>query len=323
MAAKKRKTKAKGTRKVTGPVPAEPDPLELEEALDALYRAPLADFIAARKELAERFRRTEAGARVAKLTKPVVSAWVTNVVALEEEALVDALREAGDEVRRVQSGGGATSLEEHREAAERRRVALEAALDAAEERLLAAGQAAAKGTLLKVRSSLESLAIYGTAADPEPPPGRLATDIEPPGLDVLAQLALKPRKGKARPKKAAPARAKKSVARQAAAPKPAAPRAKKKRGSVKKPTAAQLRRADNEVRRAEASVREAGARRKSARRAREGAERSLERVRERLREAEQRFEAAAQELKAAESELHEAKERAEEALAARRTLDAD
>lgn len=312
--AKKRTKKKAASKAAVAPQPVPWTDEQFEEAQDGLYRAPLGEFIAERKRLAQRLKQSldERWSVVSKQPKPVVSAWVVNRLALDHpEALLD-LQEAGDTVRELQTGGGGAGVEEHRAAAARRRGALEAVLEEAETLLDDAGSAVARSTLLRVRSSLESLAIFGTAATPEPPAGRLAQDIEPPGLDVLAQIQLKP--------------GKKKLARKSSAKKSKDPRSSTARGpqKVAEPTPkkvaakavspAKLRRLENAVRLAQSAEREAGARLKNAARSREGAERSLERVRERLAEAESRF----AEAKSEHDEATEALETARELTAAAR-----
>lgn len=322
MAAKKKAKK--GARKAKGASAPQPVPWtdeQFEEGLDALYRAPLSDFIAERKRLAQRLKQSldERWTAVSKQPKPVVSAWVVNRLALDHAESLDALREAGDAVRELQTGARKAEAEEHRQAAGQRRAALEEALERAEELLDDAGSAIARSTLLRVRSSLESLAIFGTAASPEPPAGRLSQDIEPPGLDVLAQIQLQPGRRKKAAKKSEPAKRKPATAK---APLEAVPaRAESStEPATKAASPAKRRRLESALRLARTAEREATARLKNATRSYEGAERSLVRVRQRLVEAESRFAEAEGERDAATDALEAARE---QTRAAERALDSE
>ena len=168
---------------------------ELEPLLDGLFVEPLGEFIEARKRLAKQLESAGLGAdatRVKKLKKPVVSAWVVNQLAIGNDACWDALLDAGENVRRSQAGGSASA--EHREAVTGRRRALDLALARAEELLVAAGHAPTPATLQRVSRSLEAIAAYGRTGVCDPVPGRLHEDLEPPGFEVLLELAaLEPR----------------------------------------------------------------------------------------------------------------------------------
>jgi len=79
-----------------------PDPTDLDEAIDALYAAPLEGFVAARDAAARQAADggDQLGAeRVKRLPKPSVAAWVINHVARDHRADVAALTAVGDELR--------------------------------------------------------------------------------------------------------------------------------------------------------------------------------------------------------------------------------
>jgi hypothetical protein len=79
-----------------------PDRTDLDEALDALYAAPLEGFVAARDAAARQAADVgdRLGAeRVKRLPKPSVAAWVINHVARDHRADVAALTAVGDELR--------------------------------------------------------------------------------------------------------------------------------------------------------------------------------------------------------------------------------
>ena len=78
------------------------DQFDLDTAVDALYARPLDEFIAARDAAVR--QTTDSGdrlgaARVKRLRKPSVAAWVINQVAREHPDEIGALAELGDELR--------------------------------------------------------------------------------------------------------------------------------------------------------------------------------------------------------------------------------
>jgi hypothetical protein len=82
-------------------VPAD-DQFDLDTAVDALYARPLDEFIAARDAAVR--QATDSGdklgaARVKRLRKPSVAAWVINQVAREHPDEIGALADLGDELR--------------------------------------------------------------------------------------------------------------------------------------------------------------------------------------------------------------------------------
>ena len=163
---------------------------DLDPLLDRLYSAALGDFVAVRRQLSSEL--TEQGdrdgaARVKGLKKPVVSAWVVNQLALRGGAEWESLLDAGEEVRQTQ--GRSSGSDVHRAAVTQRRRALDRLLDRAEEVLSEAGHAATQGTIQRISRSLETVAVYGRTGACDPAPGRLQADLEPPGFDVLLELA--------------------------------------------------------------------------------------------------------------------------------------
>ena len=103
--------------------------------VDHLYGLPLEEFIAARDAAAKETRKAgdrETAAIVAKLPKPTPAAWTANQVAREQPELIEAMLEAGEELRIAQeaavSGGGGRGL---RDATQAERKAVEAVMAAA------------------------------------------------------------------------------------------------------------------------------------------------------------------------------------------------
>ncbi|MDX6261638.1 MAG: hypothetical protein QOH84_3326 [Kribbellaceae bacterium] len=78
--------------------------MDFDEAADALYGAPSADFIAKRNELAKQLKADGdqlGSTRLKALRKPTVAAWLTNLVARELPDDIDDLLALGDEFRQA------------------------------------------------------------------------------------------------------------------------------------------------------------------------------------------------------------------------------
>jgi hypothetical protein len=89
------------------------EPEAVDEAARELYAVPPDDFMAKRSELAKQARAAgdPAGATaIEKLRKPTVSAWIVNVLALEDPSVVDQLTELGDRLRAAQDKLDAAAL---------------------------------------------------------------------------------------------------------------------------------------------------------------------------------------------------------------------
>jgi DNA repair exonuclease SbcCD ATPase subunit len=150
-----------------------------DDAVLALYRAPLDEFVAERKRLSSELKASgdkHGAARLAKLARPPISAWTVNQLFREARETFDELFAAGE---RLRAGDlGATSA--HREAMTKLRARAETLLGAA-------GHAASEATLRRITTDLSALAVMGSF-DPDPP-GALAGDREPPGFDALGMVA--------------------------------------------------------------------------------------------------------------------------------------
>lgn len=160
--------------------------LDLGRELDRLYALPLAEFITARNELAKTLRAggdRETADRVKKLTKPSVTAWAVNALYHHERRQFDELLAAADAVRAALAGKG-----DRRAAEAARRKALRTLLERAAAILGEAGRAATPASRQRISQTLEALAARDPAVE-EPRPGRLETDVEPQGFDVLTGLA--------------------------------------------------------------------------------------------------------------------------------------
>src|SRR6478609_4308417 len=162
----------------------------LDDAIAALYRAPLTDFVAERKRLAGELKQSgdkDGAARLAKLARPPVSAWAVNQLWwLERGAFEELLTAAA----RVKAGD--------REASRAHREALGSLRETAARLLRESGNAAADTTLRRVTTTLSAIAATGSFA-PDPP-GALAADRDPPGFEALGFVAAAPRETTPRPK---------------------------------------------------------------------------------------------------------------------------
>jgi hypothetical protein len=148
---------------------------EYDEALEALYRSPLSDFVAERKRLAAELKAAgdkDAAARMSKLVRPPVSAWVVNQLWWREQSAFEALLEAATRVK----GGD-------REASQAHRQALNQLRELATQLLRDSGNAASESTLRRVTTTLSAVAANG-GFEPDAP-GALSADRDPPGFETL------------------------------------------------------------------------------------------------------------------------------------------
>jgi hypothetical protein len=148
----------------------------LDDALQALYRAPLADFVARRKEAAAALRATgdkDAAAQLAARRRPTVSAWVVNQLYWQVRPAFHALLAAAERIRR----GDLAATAEHRQAMATLR-------QRAADLLAEADHVASDATLRRVTTTLAALAAKG-GFDPDVP-GTLAEDRDPPGFEAMA-----------------------------------------------------------------------------------------------------------------------------------------
>jgi len=182
---------------------------DYRHALDALYAAPLGDFIAERKRLAAELRAAgeqDAANQLARRRRPTTSAWTVNQLYRHARGAFDALLAAATGIRKGDLGETRT----YRQAlAELRKRAAGILRDA--------GHAPTEATLRRVTGTLAAVAAAG-GFEPDPP-GALAADREPPGfhaVDMPASTAEHESKGtskrRATPRTAAPERARRAAA---------------------------------------------------------------------------------------------------------------
>jgi hypothetical protein len=149
--------------------------MRYDDAVASLFQAPVDRFIAERKRLAGELKAAgdKAGAaRLAKLTRPPISAWVVDQLWWHARAAFDALFETAHRLR----GGKLDAMAAHREAIAKLRAQAVKILTGAE-------HDATEATLRRVTQTLSALAAAGSW-DPDPP-GALSADRDPPGFEAI------------------------------------------------------------------------------------------------------------------------------------------
>jgi hypothetical protein len=147
-----------------------------DDAIAALYRAPLEDFVAERKRLAKELGAAgdkSGAALLVKLSRPSVSAWATNQLYARAREPFDALFASAARLREGDLEAGA----------EHRRLTAKLVSRAADI-LKEAGHGASEAILRRVSANLAALAAAGSF-EPDPP-GALKHDRDPPGFEALA-----------------------------------------------------------------------------------------------------------------------------------------
>jgi hypothetical protein len=158
--------------------------VDFEEAADALYAAPAADFIATRNELAKQLKADGdpvGSTRLKAMRKPTVAAWVTNLVARKAPDELDDLLALGDEFREATADLDGDRL---RELTPRRhelldKLAKEAARLAGED-----GQKISADVGQKLRETLDA-ALVDPAAGDAVREGRLSSALRHVGFGVV------------------------------------------------------------------------------------------------------------------------------------------
>ena len=146
-----------------------------DDALQELYQAPLAQFVAERKRLAGDLKTSgDAGGakRLLDRKRPTVSAWVVNQLYWHARDAFDELLATAEQLRK----GNLEASAAHRDAIAKLRKRASSILEDG-------GHAATEATLRRVTTTLSALAASG-GFDPDPP-GTLAADRDPPGFDAL------------------------------------------------------------------------------------------------------------------------------------------
>jgi hypothetical protein len=149
--------------------------MRYDDAVASLFQAPLDQFVAERKQLAGELKAAgdKAGAaKLAKLARPPISAWVVNQLWWHARDAFDALFETAQRLR----DGKLEATAAHREAIAKLRARAAAILSDAE-------HGAIDATLRRVTQTLSALAATG-GWDPDVP-GALSADRDPPGFEAI------------------------------------------------------------------------------------------------------------------------------------------
>ena len=253
--------------------------IDEEAELDRLYSLPPEEFIAARNELAKRFRdegQRAIATRISEQKKPAVSAWVVNQLVRIRELDVERLLRAGERLRQAQlQAVGQQDAGEFLEARRDEQAALNRVTQAAREILQSADRST--GVLDRVAATLRAAA---TSQDGRQilKQGRLTEDLEPEGFEAFASLGVP---GAVKRARSAPSRS--SAAEATVAKRRALAEAQK-----------QVQRLDRRLR--------------DERRRLEGADRGVERARQALEDAERSATEARREVEDAERAAEQAKE---------------
>ncbi|ONI67008.1 hypothetical protein BWI15_27905 [Kribbella sp. ALI-6-A] len=139
--------------------------MDFEEAADALYAAPAADFIATRNELAKQLKADGdqlGSTRLKALRKPTVAAWLTNLVSRERPDEIDDLLALGDEFREATADLDGERL---RELTPKRHKAIDALVKAANELATEHGQKISADVGQKLRETLDAALVDPAAGD--------------------------------------------------------------------------------------------------------------------------------------------------------------
>lgn len=163
---------------------------KLEDAVDALFKLPLAEFTAARNALAahlKRERRADDATLVKSLAKPSVTAWAVNQLYWKHHQAFETLLAAGKRFRQVQTSTRSSKATEMRESLNSRREALSVLSELATSLLRDAGHNPTADTIHRISTTLEAISAH-TSPSEGPTLGRLTHDVDPPGFESLASF---------------------------------------------------------------------------------------------------------------------------------------
>ena len=149
--------------------------MRYDDAVVSLYQVSLDQFVAERKRLAGELKTAgdKAGAaKLAKLARPPISAWVVDQLWWQVRPAFDALFETAQRLR----DGKLDAMAAHREAIAKLRAHAAKILTDAE-------HGATEATLRRVTQTLAALAASG-GWEPDPP-GALSADRDPPGFEAV------------------------------------------------------------------------------------------------------------------------------------------
>lgn len=151
--------------------------VNVEAEIDALYRLPLQDFVAARNALAKSVTGTER-TRVRSLEKPTVAAWAVNQLYWRDRKTFEQLVRAGTALRDAQLAVLKGRSADVRAAGGGHRTAIADAVQRTIAVTRAEGQSIDADAITK---TLEALSLGSDAI-----PGRLIKPLQPAGFEALA-----------------------------------------------------------------------------------------------------------------------------------------
>jgi len=163
---------------------------KLEDEIDDLFKLPLAEFTSGRNALAARLKkegRANDAERVKLFAKPSVSAWTVNQLYWDHRDAFEQLIATGKRFRPTPASRRGGKAADMRNSLDARREALVHLSDLATELLRDAGHNPSPETIHRVTTTLEALSAYALLSD-GPSPGRLTSDVDPPGFASLASL---------------------------------------------------------------------------------------------------------------------------------------
>jgi len=160
-----------------------------EDAVHTLYQAAFSEFVTERKRLATELKARgdkDGAARLGKLQRPPISAWVVNQLWWRDRESFEALLALAARV-----------TASDRDAAKQHREALAGLRDHAARILQEQGNAATESTLRRVTTTLAAIAAAGGFAPDAP--GTLSADRDPPGFEALGFATTAPHVPAAKP----------------------------------------------------------------------------------------------------------------------------
>jgi hypothetical protein len=149
--------------------------MHYEDAVEALFQAPHEQFVAERKRLSGELKAAgdkDGAARLAKLARPPISAWVVDQLWWRARDAFEALFDTAERVRRGDLGASAA----HRDALAKLRAQAVQILSDAQ-------HGTSEATLRRVTQTLSALAAAGSWAPDAP--GALSADRDPPGFEAI------------------------------------------------------------------------------------------------------------------------------------------
>jgi hypothetical protein len=158
--------------------------VDFEEAADAVYAAPAADFIATRNELAKQLKADGdalASTRLKALRKPTVAAWIANLLARKLPDELDDLLALGDEFREATADLDGERL---RELTPKRHQLLDKLSKEATRLASEEGQKVSADVGQKLRETLDA-ALVDPAAGDAVREGRLSSALRHVGFGVV------------------------------------------------------------------------------------------------------------------------------------------